>query len=298
MRMLSWIGSVAVGLAVCSGAAMAQESDRIRTAYEGVYPPSAETSYMTIGGKSYDALVYRPEEWRASDKRPAIVLFFGGGWRMGSSWQFAPHAAHFQKEGYVVVLPNYRVKERDGTTLVDSARDARSALRWVKGHADELGIDPDRVIAGGGSAGGHLAAASPVVDLNNEGDDLSIDPAPAALLLFNPAADLGALFDPGAPVPEEFGVTHEEVRRADPAAHVGANYPPCIIFHGTGDTTVPYPTIVSFVEKVDEAGGDCELVPFEGREHGFFNLSRSEEDWEKTLRLADAFLAERGLAAD
>lgn len=298
MRMLNWIRAAIVGLAVCSGAAVAQEVDRTRTAYEGVYPPSAEASYMTIGGKSYDALIYRPPGWRASDKRPAIVLFFGGGWRQGTPWQFAPHAAHFQKEGYVVVLPNFRVKDRDNSTLVDSTRDARSALRWVKGHAGELGIDPAKVIAGGGSAGGHLAAASPVVDLNNDGDDLSIDPAPAALLLFNPAANLGALFDPTKPIPERIGVTPEQLKRADPAAHIGADYPPCIIFHGTGDTTVPYPSIVAFVAKVDEAGGDCELVPFEGREHGFFNFARSQEDWEKTLRLADAFLAARGLAAD
>lgn len=272
------------------------QADALRVAYAR-FAPTAEAAYLKIGDTSYETLIYRPSGWQASDRRPAIVLFFGGAWRQGSPWQFAPLAAHFQQQGYVVFLPDYRVSTRDNSTLVDSTRDARSALRWVKAHAAEQGVDPARVIAGGGSAGGHLAAAAPVVRLDNAGEDLAIDPAPAALLLFNPAANLVALGEGDTSAAARFGVTMDELKSVDPITHVRAGYPPCIVFHGTADRLVPFASIEAFVAKVKASGGRCDLVPFEGRDHGFFNLNRGEADFAETTARADTFLKELGVTA-
>ncbi len=292
---------LALGLAAtASSPAVAQQADASKTAYEGVYPLTTQATYLTIAGKSYETLIYRPKGWKPTDHRPAIVLFFGGGWRSGSPWQFAPFAAHFSDEGYVVFLPNYRVSDRDNSTIVDSTKDARSALRWVKAHAAEQGVDAARIVGGGGSAGGHIAAALPVVSVNNAGDDLKIDPAPKALLLFNPAANL-AFMAPRAtgasapPLPPALNVSVEDLASVDPIAHVGAGYPPCIVFHGTADKTVPFPSTKAFVDKINASGGSCRLSAFEGRDHGFFNLARGKTDFEDTIRQADAFLAEQSL---
>ena len=93
-------------------------------------------------------------------RRPAIVFFFGGGWVGGNPSQFFPHCEHLAAKGMVAVSAEYRVKSRHQATPFDCVEDARSAVRYLRGHARELGIDPDRIAAGGGSAGGHLAAAT------------------------------------------------------------------------------------------------------------------------------------------
>lgn len=299
---LAVIAALAADLPIMGTAAAQQPpaaaqpaGDRYRDAWADRYAPSATAIYLTIGGRSYDTLIYRPQGWTAADRRPAIVLFFAGGWRNGSPWQFAPFADHFSKAGYVVLLPNYRVTERDGTTIVDSTRDARSALRWVKAQAAELGVDPGRVIAGGGSAGGHLAAAAPGVGLDNPGEDPALDPSPAALLLFNPAVRLEALASPESPGHVRLGISEEQFRAVDPFHHIGPGYPPCIIFHGTKDRVVPFPSAEAFADKVRSLGGRCEVAPFEGRDHGFFNLTNGETDWSETVRLSERFLAGLGL---
>src|SRR5690606_36825431 len=120
----------------------------------------------------------------------AIVFFFGGAWTMGTVEQFVPQATHLAARGMVAIVADYRVFGRHGTSAFEAIADARSAIRWVRGHAQELGIDPDRIAAGGGSAGGHLAASTALLDgPDDPGDDLRVSARPSALVLFNPAVD-------------------------------------------------------------------------------------------------------------
>ncbi|MDB4796380.1 alpha/beta hydrolase fold domain-containing protein, partial [Akkermansiaceae bacterium] len=104
--------------------------------------------------------VFNPEGHKASDSRPAIVFFFGGGWNGGSPKQFYPHSEHLASLGMVAISAEYRVKSRNKTTPMECVKDGNSAIRWVRSHAKELGINPDMIAAGGGSAGGHVAAAT------------------------------------------------------------------------------------------------------------------------------------------
>ena len=88
---------------------------------------------------------------------PAIVFFFGGGWSQGTVTQFTPQAKHFAERGMVAILADYRVFRRHGTTALEAMADARSAVRWVRANASKLGVDPNRIVAAGGSSGGHIA---------------------------------------------------------------------------------------------------------------------------------------------
>ena len=110
-----------------------------------------------------DLWIYRfqPEYHDPSvDRRPAVVFFFGGGWNGGSVHQFEKHATYLAQRGIVAFLADYRVKNRQGVTPDDCVRDGKSAVRWIRVNASRLGVDPEKIAAGGGSAGGHVAASA------------------------------------------------------------------------------------------------------------------------------------------
>ena len=134
--------------------------------------------------------VFNPLNHKATDKRPCIVFFFGGGWTGGTPRQFYQQAKHFAARGMVAVSAEYRVKNVHGTTPFECVEDGKSAIRYVRQHADELGIDPNRIVASGGSAGGHVAACTGVIaGLEEEGEDVNVSSVPNAMILFNPCLD-------------------------------------------------------------------------------------------------------------
>ena len=129
-----------------------------------------------------------PKDWKASDKRPAIVWFFGGAWNTGSPFAFKPQADYFARRGVVGIRVDYRIRTVDGIKNDGyvSGLDAKTAIRWVRKNAASLGVDPNKIMAGGDSAGGHLALATQIPELNDPADDLSISSKVSALLLHNP----------------------------------------------------------------------------------------------------------------
>jgi acetyl esterase/lipase len=250
------------------------------------------TTYKTAGDVKLDLYVFSPP---APRNAPAIVFFFGGGWKNGSPQQFEGQCRRLAERGMVAIAADYRVESRHGVKPTQCVADARSALRWVRGHAQQLGIDPDRIAAGGGSAGGHLAACTALIDQFDEpSEDKSISPVPNALVLFNPALVLAPidgldLLGFGTRVPEERLGTQPE--RISPAHHITPETPPTIIFHGREDTTVPFATAEAFANKMKKLGNRCELLGYEGQKHGFFN---GNEYKEKTLSEVDKFLVSLG----
>ena len=133
--------------------------------------------------------VTKPTNWKATDKRPAIVFFFGGGWTNGSPKQFLPHCEYFSKLGIVTFSAEYRIKSIHKTSPFESVKDGKSAVRYLRENAAKLGIDPNKIIASGGSAGGHVAACTSIIQGFEEGNK-KISSKPNALLLFNPALDI------------------------------------------------------------------------------------------------------------
>ncbi len=260
------------------------------------YPPQMEgarvETYKTIGDVKLNLWIFSPA---APTNAPAIVFFFGGGWSSGSPAQFEVQCRHLARRGMVAITADYRVATRHQVKAVTCLTDARSALRWVRAHAAQLGVDPNRIAAGGGSAGGHLAAATAFISqFDDPADDKKVSATPNALVLFNPALMLAALdgqktagFE--ARVPEErLGTKGENL---SPVHHVASNAPPAIIFHGRADSTVPFATAEAFAKKMKDMGNRCELVGAEGQPHGFFN----RDPWQaKTLDDADKFLVSLG----
>lgn len=206
---------------------------------------------------------------------PAIVLFFGGGWTGGTPVRMAPMAARFAAAGFVAFAADYRVRQRHGASPWEAMADGRDAVAWVHAHATALGVDPDRLYAGGGSAGGHVAACAALLAhggaADMDGPTPAPPPTPKGLALFNPVLDTTAA---GYGV-EKVGPDPE---RASPVHHVVAGLPPTFIAHGTGDETVPFENAERFARQMTEAGNHCELAAYPGRAHGFFNHGSDFED--------------------
>jgi acetyl esterase/lipase len=276
-----------------------QRKGRAR-AYPPVLPGAKVEVYKTAGDVKLNMNIYFPDDHQPGDKRAAVVFFFGGGWRGGSPTQFQRHCQYLASRGMVAMAADYRVSSRHKTKAVKCVADAKSAVRWIRANAERLGVDPDRVAAGGGSAGGHLAACTGTVpDLEEPGEDTTISSVPNALALFNPALVLAPV-DGESPlrpdrVPnlkERLGTDPEKI---SPYHHVRKGNPPAIIFHGTADTTVPFKTAELFAEAMTKAGNRCKLVAFDGEGHGFFNYGRGDGTaYVDTVRAMDQFFIELG----
>lgn len=240
---------------------------------------------------------------------PAIVFFFGGGWTSGSPEQFLPQARYLAARGMTAVVADYRVASRQKVQAVSCVEDAKSAVRWLRGHAAELGIDPQRICAAGGSAGGHIACCTALIEgLDAAGEDVTVSAVPNALALFNPAVMLAPLEGSQLSEPEAAKMKSLAARTGvdplviSPVHHVRSGMPPAIIFHGTADTTVPFATVAEFEKRMVSAGNRCELKSFAGAPHGFFNLREGrgrngerQREWHlRTLLQLDVFLTSLG----
>jgi acetyl esterase/lipase len=218
---------------------------------------------------------------------PALVFFFGGGWNSGTMKQFEPQAKYFIQRGITCILVDYRVKERQNSTPFESLKDAKSAIRYIRAHAKDLRIDPSKIIASGGSAGGHLAAATALItDYNETSDDLTISSIPDALVLFNPVFDNG----PGGYGFERVG---EAYKSFSPLHNIKKGAPPTIVFLGDKDHLVPVETAKYYKQVMEKVKSRCDLFIYEGQGHGFFNY-KNFEYYKKTVAETDAFLQSLG----
>ena len=264
--MKSWCRGLVAGatLAWCL-AASAQEGG---FPYPPVLPDATAHTYKTVDDVALRLWVFEPEGHAASDACPAALFFFGGGWRTGSPAQFERQAKALRDRGMVGIVADYRVSSRHGTRPWHAVADAHDALRWVRSHASELGIDPERIAAGGGSAGGHLAAATATL-AHPDGPDHAIE-RPNALLLFNPAVVIADLV--GTQRSEALaGRFDRPLKEMSPHHHVAAGHPPTFIVHGEADAVVPVDDAIIYCERVLSVGTDCSLALYDGAGHGFFN---------------------------
>lgn len=280
------------------------------------YPPQMRDAkvetYKTIGDVKLNLYTFNPPEAKPAGKRAAIVFFFGGAWRLGTPAQFEAQCRHLASLGMVAITADYRVSSRHHSTIADSVRDAKSAIRFVRDNALRLGIDPQRIAAGGGSAGGHIAATAGFISgLDEPGENQAISSIPNALVLFNPAVLLAPVAGDKeltqaatqlienpqlAPQPGDQGPLHGvDLASVSPWHNASKDAPPTIILHGKADTTVPYLTVEAFTKKMRALGNRCELVGFDDQNHGFFNYRPSgNQYYDETLGKAEEFLASLG----
>lgn len=197
---------------------------------------------------------------------PALLLFHGGRWLYGGPRDLYAQCRFFAAQGISCFSAQYRLGKMNWPDVRGAIADARAALDYLVAHADELGIDPGRIAVGGGSSGGHLAAA---LGSGLPGAATS-EQRPAALVLYNPMLDLA----PGTPDHHLVGDHWHEV---SPHHHIDAAVPPSLILVGSHDPEVPVATVEAYCEAVQAAGGRCEIALYEGESHGFFNKPRMRD---------------------
>jgi acetyl esterase len=252
----------------------------------GVLPNAEVVVYKKVGNHDLRLYIVKPLDWKSTDRRPAIVFFHGGGWVAGGPGQFAWQSDYLATRGMVGICAEYRLIPKDNSTPpIVCCQDAKSAMRYVRAHAAELGVDPNRIAAAGGSAGGHLAAFTALVPgLNDPADDLQVSCKPEALVLFNPVFNNG----PGNYGYKRVGNRYQEF---SPAQNITSNAPPTIVFFGTQDQLVPIATIKKFQNGMERCGVRCETFLYGDQNHGFFN----QEPYKTfTLIETDKFLASLG----
>lgn len=245
--------------------------------------PTRVVVYKKVGERELHLNIFEPEGLKPGDKRSCFLTIHGGGWTGLSPRRQYPFAAHFAKLGMVGISVEYRlVKPGSGNTVFDCVKDGRSAMRYVCAHAAELGVDQQKIVANGGSAGGHVAAGTALFDgVDEAGEDTSVSCVPNALVLYFPVIDTSKEGYGNAKIGEHW-------QEISPLHRVKAGVPPTIIFHGTGDTVTPFKGAQAFHDAMLKVGNRCDLVVNEGGKHGYLMFDRAL--YEETLRTTESFL--------
>ena len=238
-------------------------------------------SYKEEDGVTREMEIHFPKDHNAATKSvPGIIMFHGGGWGGGKRDQFRYLCHYFAKRGLVAATVSYRLATKadngEGSRKRVCVRDAKSAIRWYKQNAEKLGIDVHRIIAGGGSAGGHvslLATTNP--ELNDPHDNREHDTSVVAYLLFNPA----------------LGMADAKDSEVDFLQHIRPDFPPAIVFFGSEDEKWLKGWNAAYTKMQSLDIRSVELWIAEAQEHSFFN----KQPWQDmTIRASDEFLKALG----
>jgi sialate O-acetylesterase len=249
--------------------------------------PTRKMVYRKTNDQGLTLDIFQPAGWKRTDKRACFVSIHGGGWTSGAPGSMYAFTDHCAKLGMVAISVQYRLyKPNTDVTVTECVKDARAAVRFVRAHAEALGIDPQKIVVNGSSAGGHLAVATALFDGMDHADaDLKVSCRPDALVLFSPVIDTS-----------EEGYGHAKVgqqwKALSPAHQVRAGMPPTILFHGTADTTTPYKGAQLFDSEMRKAGNRMELMTQPEAEHTY--MFKDATLFAETVKKLDAFLSSLG----
>jgi len=264
---------------------LAQNTAKKKSGLGADAPPGKPYIYKESAGKPRQMEIYFPPGHDAAKaKVPGMILFHGGAWGGGSLGQFRIACAYFASRGLVCATAEYQMLSKADAAKLPAGEtkkrvcvtDAKSAIRWFKQHAGELGIDPRRIITGGGSAGGHISALATMnPGLNDPADPKDIDTSVVAYVWFNPA----------------FATDDHKDPEIDILRHLKADLPPAIAFFGDKDTWKKgWDTAYAKWKALGTKTIDLQIAP--GQSHSFFNNG----PWQTvTLIAADKFLVKQGL---
>lgn len=296
---------LSVGLCIAligSSSALAQRQNR-PGAGEEVDAKAAQDSahiqpdkillYKTIGKVNLHLSVFNPPGHQPEKAKPAIVFYHGGGFNVGAPSNFYAQAQYLASRGMVAISVEYRIRSRHQTTQREAIYDAFSAMRWVKQHTRELGIDPNRIAAAGGSAGGFLAAAVTTLGgFDEPSEDANFKTRANALILFNSAIDRG----PGSRGFERVKTAMgDDWKSISPIHNLYDGFPPTIHFLGDADKNITVESAQKMKSDIEKVGSRCDLHLYEGQDHGFFNYGRNDNRYfELTLIETDKFVASLG----
>ena len=231
-----------------------------------------DIEYGNVDGHALLLDAYLPAD---REVHPAVIQIHGGGWRNGSKSSFRASGLDYAKAGVAGFAIDYRLS--DVATYPAAVDDCLAAIRWIRAHAVDLNVDPDRLGLEGGSAGGHLVLLMAFMepgpeDLDADGNRLTNFALCVAAK--NPPTDFTAddtMHSHPAAVAFMGGPREQEPERhaeASPVTHVSPDDPPVFFIHGTADRTVPYNQALVLQSRLEEAGIPHELVTIEGAGHG------------------------------
>ena len=244
--------------------------------------PKVETNvvYGTVGDTKLLLDVYQPDG--GTGKRPGIVLVHGGGWVAGDKAFYTPMGKRLAAKGYDVFSINYRL----APTFHYPAQidDTQRAVRWIRAHAGDYSLDPDRLGALGDSAGGYLVEILGTRDTRDNSDrdlagyssrvqcvidlygpsDFTLPPTTAGIS--SQALQILAMY---------FGKTPDQApdlyREGSPIIYVDKQSSPFLILHGTTDPLVPADQSQRLNDALTKAGVETSLILLYKKGHGFLS---------------------------
>ncbi len=233
-----------------------------------------DVEYGKGGDVSLKLDLYSPKN--LTKPAPAVVLIHGGAWKMGHRSMYHYYCTKLAERGYVAVTVSYRLT--GVATFPAAVEDVKCAVRWMRANAERLGVDPDRIAAMGGSAGGHLAMllgySSDVPELEGNGGNPGVSSRVQAVVNFYGPTDLTVSAAEKRKILIQFmgGKKLSEIpdryRLASPITHITPDDAPTLILHGSIDQVVPISQSEMLVARLQEVGIPHEYIPLDGWPHG------------------------------
>ena len=232
-----------------------------------------DIEYGNVGGKRPLLLdLYMPD--KLDKPAPGLIFIHGGGWQGGNRTDYKYYTVRYAKRGYVVASISYRFAPE--ASFPAAVQDAKCAVRWMRENAATYHVNPDKIAAIGGSAGGYLAMmigySSDVPELEGDGGHAGVSSRVQAVVDFYGPTNLDCMEGRTADVVRKFiGKTYEEApelyKLASPITHLTKDDPPTLIIQGTVDSTVPVAQSDQLAAKLKELGIPYVYEKFEGWPH-------------------------------
>jgi len=221
--------------------------------------------YKTVDNFKLEMHLFLPDKNVFKGIRPTIVQFHGGSWSSGNPFWYFSTAKEYAKNGWVVAVVDYRIKAKQGTYPFEAVKDAKSAIRWLREHAKKYTINPNKIIATGNSAGGHLALATTLVEnWNEKTDNLKTSAKPNFLIVNSGAYDLTG---------KNTKWIREHIDYKDRAKEISPNHltkktnTKMLLIHGEKDMNCPYANANVFYTKMKSLGNDIQFYTVKDAEH-------------------------------
>jgi acetyl esterase/lipase len=252
-----------------------------------------DVEYGVANGKRLLLDAYVPPG-SGAERRAAVVMIHGGGWRVGDKGSWRPEAERLAARGWVAFSINYRLDEP--AVFPAEIDDVQTAVRWVRAHARDFGVDPERIGALGESAGGHLTAMLATLGDGSlhEGARIRVGAA------WSPPVDLTALAGRRGPswIGPLLGCTQEtcpdRLKQSSPVTHVDRTDAPLYLVNST-EELVPLSQAQAMAERLKAAGVDHQLDVYTGTRHA---LDFRADAWAPTLAFLEKHLATAPAADD
>ncbi|MGB4575376.1 MAG: alpha/beta hydrolase [Paludibacter sp.] len=258
-----------------------QETNIKKVQFPENYQSKIDVVYSSVNG--WDGRIdiyYNPTSTKPT---PIVLHIHGGGWNHGTKESQSGFSSYF-KAGFAVANVEYRLVQVAPAPA--AIEDIRCALKYIKAHAKELNINPDKVVIEGGSSGAHLALMGGLLENDNRFDGNcpeKTDMRVAAIISNYAPTDFT---DMNSDMSQFKSLTRWLGNKADdlefrasvsPITHIKKTSPPVFIVHGNADNIVPYNQSVNLQKKLAENGIYNEFITVEGGGHGTFEKERKAE---------------------